>query len=122
MSKLNRDILKLRSLYVSFPLSHTISLNTTRTRFNKSSAHPHVCGQKERSVRINTLNAELNPICHLLTLLGAHPLLHVSSIRFNEQGTKIYEAPQSAALQTAQERAKSPTAKSLSWQSYGFLH
>jgi hypothetical protein len=27
------------------------------------------------------LNAELNPICHLLALLGAHPILHVSRIR-----------------------------------------
>jgi len=30
---------------------------------------------------INTLNAELNPICHLLALLGAHHFLHVSRIR-----------------------------------------
>ena len=30
---------------------------------------------------LNPLNAELNPICHLLTLLGAHPILHVSRIR-----------------------------------------
>ena len=29
---------------------------------------------------LNTLNAELNPICHLLALLGAHPILHVSRI------------------------------------------
>ena len=27
------------------------------------------------------LNAELNPICHLLALLGAHSILHVSRIR-----------------------------------------
>jgi hypothetical protein len=26
------------------------------------------------------LNAELNPICHLLTLLGAHPIFHISRI------------------------------------------
>jgi len=32
---------------------------------------------------INPLNAELNPICHLLTLLGAHHVLHVSRIRVN---------------------------------------
>jgi len=32
---------------------------------------------------INTLNAELNPICHLLALLGTHPILHVSRIRVN---------------------------------------
>jgi len=30
---------------------------------------------------INPLNAELNPICHLLELLGAHHILHVSRIR-----------------------------------------
>jgi len=30
---------------------------------------------------INPLNAELNPICHLLALLGARHILHVSSIR-----------------------------------------
>jgi len=29
------------------------------------------------------LNAELHPICHLLALLGAHPILHVSRIRVN---------------------------------------
>jgi hypothetical protein len=29
----------------------------------------------------NPLNAELNPICHFLALLGAHPILHVSRIR-----------------------------------------
>jgi len=29
----------------------------------------------------NSLNSELNPICHLLALLGAHHILHVSRIR-----------------------------------------
>jgi len=32
---------------------------------------------------INPSNAELNPICHLLALLGAHHILHVSRIRVN---------------------------------------
>jgi len=30
---------------------------------------------------LNPLNAELNPICHLLALLGAHLIFHVSRIR-----------------------------------------
>ena len=30
---------------------------------------------------LNPLNAELNPICHLLALLGAHHILHVSRIK-----------------------------------------
>jgi hypothetical protein len=29
---------------------------------------------------LNPLNAELKPICHLLALLGAHHILHVSRI------------------------------------------
>jgi len=33
---------------------------------------------------INPLNAELNPICHLLALLRAHDILHVSRIRVNQ--------------------------------------
>ena len=32
---------------------------------------------------INHLNAELNPICHLLALLGVHHFLHISRIRVN---------------------------------------
>jgi hypothetical protein len=32
---------------------------------------------------LNPLNAELNPICHLLALLGAHLILHVSRLRVN---------------------------------------
>ena len=31
----------------------------------------------------NPLNAELNPICHLLALLGAHLIFHVSRLRVN---------------------------------------
>ena len=31
----------------------------------------------------NPLNAELNPICHLLALLGAHLIFHVSGLRVN---------------------------------------
>ena len=30
---------------------------------------------------LNSLNAELNPICHLLALLGAHHILHISRKR-----------------------------------------
>jgi len=33
-----------------------------------------------KPININSLNAEFNPICHLLALL-AHPILHVSRIR-----------------------------------------
>ena len=35
----------------------------------------------EKVEEINPLNAKLNPICHLLALLRAHHILHVSRIR-----------------------------------------
>ena len=35
----------------------------------------------QSTVELNPLNAELNPICHLLALLGVHHFLHVSRIR-----------------------------------------
>jgi hypothetical protein len=38
---------------------------------------------------LNPLNAELNPICHLLALLGAHHILHVSRIRVKDKYTYI---------------------------------
>ena len=41
------------------------------------------CSVKHNIHIINPLNAELNPICHLLALLGAHHILHVSRIGVN---------------------------------------
>jgi hypothetical protein len=32
---------------------------------------------------VNPLNTELNPICHLLALLGAHHIPHISGVRDN---------------------------------------
>jgi hypothetical protein len=41
---------------------------------------------------INPLNAELNPICHLLALLGAHHILHINRIRVKVGGRIIHSA------------------------------
>ena len=38
---------------------------------------------------INPLNAELNPVCHLLALLGTHPILHISRIRVKQLPLKM---------------------------------
>jgi len=38
--------------------------------------------------RINPFNAELNPTCHLLALLGAHPILHISGVKVKQKYTK----------------------------------
>jgi hypothetical protein len=40
---------------------------------------------------IKTLNAELNPICHLMTLLGAHHILHISRIKVNTSNIYPYQ-------------------------------
>ena len=42
--------------------------------------------QRSRStapIFINPLHAELNPICHLLALVGAHHIVHVGRVRVN---------------------------------------
>ena len=36
-----------------------------------------------KSLFFNPLSAELNPICHLLAVFGAHHILHFSGIRVN---------------------------------------
>jgi hypothetical protein len=41
--------------------------------------------EKEKIGGINPLNAELNLVCHLPALLGAHHILHISRIRVNIQ-------------------------------------
>jgi hypothetical protein len=46
---------------------------------------------------INPLNAELNPIFHLLALVGAHHILHVSRIRVKSVCSWI-STPQSACF------------------------
>jgi transposase len=58
------------------------------------SVHHNIISQKEPTrcnhvvefiipMFLKPLKAELNPICHLLALLGAHHILHVSRIRVN---------------------------------------
>ena len=42
---------------------------------------PYDCTVCSATSVLNPLNAELNPICHLLALLGAHHIFHVSGLR-----------------------------------------
>jgi hypothetical protein len=50
----------------------------------------HQCSKPDKSTpnnqpyflnQFNPLKSELNPICHLLALVGAHPIFHISRIR-----------------------------------------
>jgi hypothetical protein len=45
-----------------------------------------------RPFTFNTLNAELNPICHLLALLGAHHILHISRMEVTGSYVVIYRS------------------------------
>jgi len=45
------------------------------SQYDKKNSATHRC------VFLTLLNAQLNPICHLLALLGAYHILHVSGIR-----------------------------------------
>jgi len=47
---------------------------------------------------INPLNPELNPICHLLALLGTHHILHVSRIRVKIWLCKLNLLPDSSVF------------------------
>ena len=72
-----------------------VTICTTSLTFNNSTFCPHsafmcfvwISEQTAiislRVYIINPLNAELNTICHLLALLGAHLIFHVSRIRAN---------------------------------------
>jgi len=50
--------------------------------FRKSIERIQVSLKSGKNTRyLNPSNAELNPICHLLVLLGAHLIFHVSGLR-----------------------------------------
>ena len=83
--------------------AYTVSVTTVKT------SKPHAIEQIiltihfeemdcEATERVNPLNPELNPICYLLALLGAHHFLHVSRIRVKSLTLRrlmsyIYGAP-----------------------------
>jgi len=67
-------------------LQFQIHLNNTGLLFYRFLEHRscHSMSQRRRqslSLCVNPLNPELNPICYLLALLGAHHFLHLSRIR-----------------------------------------
>ena len=66
-------------------MSHKVSLSWIPVVFPpphrnvRNTAHFYKVRKPQNT--INPLNLELNPICYLLALLGAHHFLHVSRIR-----------------------------------------
>jgi len=68
--------------YTQIPCNSNNQLNT---KFSKLHIFLEIWSIAALLLLVNPLNTKLNPICHLLALLGAHHILHVSRIRVNTQ-------------------------------------
>jgi hypothetical protein len=60
------------------------------TIMRKLSSHSNLCGSQQSVSFFNPLNTKLNPICHLLALVGVHHILHVSNVRVNHVQSPCY--------------------------------
>jgi hypothetical protein len=65
--------------FISFALSYH-ALLPFDIFFSNFYIHVNICIQNRVQI-INPLNTELNPICHMLALLGARHILHFSRVR-----------------------------------------
>ena len=78
---------------------HTLFIHTANKPYQRTTKHAHFTSSKclrgvllnvstnriISSTNFNPLNAELNPICHLLALLGGATIVVVSRLRVNAQ-------------------------------------
>jgi len=71
----------LQSLFYLTTTLHVTGITSTHLQEHKTTVTTASGNHYTVMGRVNPLNAEFNPICHLLALLGAHPVLHVSRIR-----------------------------------------
>jgi len=85
-------------LLLPSPGEQIVSLTCNQQIHSKWVTTSHIIMEIKKSHKINPLKPELNPICYLLALLGAHHFLHVSRIRvklltFRRLMSCIYGAP-----------------------------
>ena len=66
-----------------------------------------------KHARVNHLNAELNPTCHLLVLLGAHHILYFSRVKVKRPFTE--EEMKRAVYKNMQNLSKSKGEEKLRW-------
>jgi hypothetical protein len=69
--------------------SRTVPSGTMKIHNHTIRIHRHN-NKKYINYNINPSDAELNPICHLLVLLGAHHIFHVSRISVKQEYNHIY--------------------------------
>ena len=67
-------------------------------KINRKVTEVMVCAIDLENIDINPLNAELNPIWHLLALLRAHPILHISRIRVKMDDDALKQVPKVRCL------------------------
>jgi hypothetical protein len=68
------------TVFLSLLFHHSINIHSCITYISHIISYIILATDND----INPMNAELNPMYHFLALLGAHPTLHVSRIRFKE--------------------------------------
>ena len=71
----------MRFIYSFSSLSYDRSKASCKASCPHSAIQSFLFQMRVSSPFLNPLNAELNPICHMLALLGAHHILHVGRIR-----------------------------------------
>ena len=72
-------------MLLSSSIENYIKVSSSRLYYDKwLQLEPIQYGITLCIVSFNPLNAELNPICHLLALLGSHHIFHVSVLRVNK--------------------------------------
>ena len=69
----------VRRIYSSLGAKGLINLKIMQ--FMCSDVYNFMSRIAKKRIKINPLNAELNPICHMLALVGAHHILHASRVR-----------------------------------------
>ena len=84
--QVNQNCLKLSGTHQPLVYVDDVNILGRRIYTIKKNTEDLLVGSKENGLevnadKINPLNPELNPICYLLALLGAHHFLHVSRIR-----------------------------------------
>ena len=82
----------------AFVIQRQITCNLNFARFCKRSRKPVL---RTTDISVNPLNAELNPIRHLLALVGDRHIVHVSRIRF-----KAASQPASARVDSRLEQPR----------------
>jgi len=84
----------MKKTFVTHMKASSCNLESQRKQVNLLKPTGYVMHNQQ----YNPLNAELNPICHLLALLGVHHFIHLSRIRVKSLTLRllmsyIYGAP-----------------------------